>query len=770
MSDGHITIRISAAADRSVDSVFGTIERRASRMRDNLSRTTGKGAGDAMLLQARQADRAASQAEKAAKRTADAQSREAARATKDVEKHYRQQQVALERSARAQDAIFERQSRQQMRLREREARESTRLADRQAHQEESWQRKLAYRTAYHGTIRYFPGMVGHAGRVAMDVLRGAGVNFDIGESVRRTVEWQGTAQGIRNQANIVGQDLSIQKIQDSIRKTSTERGFSREQMAEGVLDFGKVTGDPTRALQIAPEILKRAGAANATPEEMMGLAGDIASHLGEHVKDKAGVVLSVIDAAIMQGAKGAVELGQMTKLFPTIGASAGAFEGSEQQNMINLGALVQLARRTGGARNPAEAVTAIGRFKSQLTTAARYKQFQAAGVDVYSKSEPGKLRDPMAIIEESILKTGGDPLKLNKMFMSTIGIKPVEALRRKYIEERNSAIAGGASPEEASARGATAMKAAIAEFTNIESVAKAIAKNDQERSELTAVKAQKFRNALDDVTEKTMAKLLPALEKNADTFLDVAGKMGDLATWVVDNPKTAIAAGLALSVGRAGVESVFREAVERALHGGAAGGLSPLFGGGGAATTGGIVAAGGTRAAMMGGVARGLGAGLMGIAAYTGAEWLAGQYGASGSAQQTAGALAGGTAAGATFGGPVGALVGFAGGALVDSISGLYTQLKGDNWELFGNNKIAKASTPEEYDRKRAEYQKTRAVAAGAGGAAGPERVTAELDPTQAAKAFGDSLRSTTLRVVVTNASELRAQNEPKVDPGGRTP
>jgi hypothetical protein len=160
----------------------------------------------------------------------------------------------------------------------------------------------------------------------------------------------------------------------------------------------------------------------------------------------------------------------------------------------------------------------------------------------------------------------------------------------------------------------------------------------------------------------------------------------------------------------------------------------------------------------------------MGIAAYTGAEWLAGQYGASGSAQQTAGALAGGTAAGATFGGPVGALVGFAGGALVDSISGLYTQLKGDNWELFGNNKIAKASTPEEYDRKRAEYQKTRAVAAGAGGAAGPERVTAELDPTQAAKAFGDSLRSTTLRVVVTNASELRAQNEPKVDPGGRTP
>jgi hypothetical protein len=172
----------------------------------------------------------------------------------------------------------------------------------------------------------------------------------------------------------------------------------------------------------------------------------------------------------------------------------------------------------------------------------------------------------------------------------------------------------------------------------------------------------------------------------------------------------------------------------------------------------------------MGGVARGLGAGLAGFAAYEGAEWLAGQYGASGSAKQSAGTIAGMTASGAMLGGPLGALLGFAGGSLVDSVSGLYTQLKGDNWELFGTNKMSKAKTPEEYDRMRAEYQRTRAVAEGAGGAAGPEKARAELDPTQAAKALGDTLRSSTLRVVVMNASELRAQNEPRVDPNGRAP
>jgi hypothetical protein len=103
---------------------------------------------------------------------------------------------------------------------------------------------------------------------------------------------------------------------------------------------------------------------------------------------------------------------------------------------------------------------------------------------------------------------------------------------------------------------------------------------------------------------------------------------------------------------------------------------------------------------------------------------------------------------------------------LIDSSLGLAKQLK--TWNLFGDNKISRASTPEEYDRQHGALGKSQVAELAAGGH-GPLRLTATVDPTDFSRTMGDQLRSTTLKVVVTNAKDFKMEAQPRVDPNGRT-
>lgn len=584
MADGHISILIGARADRSIDTIFGTIPKKAEKARAGVERALNSSGKDAFKGYE-------SAAAKAANASVSAQTKAVlavARLREREERKTEAQRIASERrvlaeqvkaaaaaAAAQQKAVaatsaaerrahaerqrnIDRQVRSQVALDRQRRLEQSRSARDYSRAEAAFSRRLGY----HSVIRYSPGAMHRGARVANDMLRGAGVDFNLGESVRRNVETEGLVREIRNQQLLTGGTMSTEEIDRGVRANAIKSGFSSQQVAEGVIAFAKPTGNAALGMKGAPQMLRRAVAGSTTPQEMMALVGDIVANLGDDVKDKMGAALGAVDAAIMQGGKGAIEISDLTKLFPTIGAAAGAFEGSTQQNMINLGALTQLARKTGGARNAAEAVTAVGRFRSQLTTSARVKQFKAAGVDIYSESEPGKLRNPLAILQDAITKTDGDPLKISKMLMSTVGIKPAEALRRKYVEERNAAVAGGASPAEARARGATAMKRSIDDLTNIEGIEAKIDQANKERDGETQAKAQRFMTTLDGVTQKMMGSVLPSLERAGPSAIKVAEWLGKAAAWSAENPLKAVGIALAASVARAGIESGIRAAME----------------------------------------------------------------------------------------------------------------------------------------------------------------------------------------------------------------
>lgn len=755
-------------------------------MRDNLNRASGAGAGGAARAGASQADRQAAQAVAAAKKAADAQVREAARAAKEVDKHYRQQQASLERVARAQDAIFERGARTQARLRDaalraesraqdKASRDASRAAERQAREEDMWRRKMAYRTAYHGTIRYFPGMMGHAGRVGMDVLRGAGVSFDLGSSVGRGVSLDSQAVTLANQERIAtGRTRGAKFYSDLARRTAAETSSDSDSAMKLQARFAAKTGNYELLDSLTPQLARLARASGADFDQVGMAAGSVFQQLRGD-PEAAAKTIEVMRAVIGQSAEGAVDMPDYAKQLGRVAAGAFKFEGDRGQNVAKLSALTQIAMERG-ATSAADAARSTGSFVSTLGKGARLKQFDAAGVRIYTDDQLGRdgkvvagskrnvMRDPFEIIKDAFRATNGNIPQLGTMFMDVLGRKSVESLGAIYTG------AGGGE------RGITAVQKEFDRYMRATMSKDVEAQNMKDIENSTEAKAKRFQENLDKIVATMAERVIPALEKNAGTFLDVAGKMGDLASWVVENPKKAITAGLMLSIGRAGMESVFREALERMMRGGGGGFPVPGggFGGGGGGFAGPLAIPGGraggiTRAGVMSGVSRGLGAGLVGAAGYMGAEWLAGQYGASGSAQQTAGMVAGGTAAGAQFGGPVGALVGLASGMLIDSISGLYTQLKGGNWELFGNNKISRASTPEEYDRMMAEHKGGR-IAQVAGGGVGGGRITATVDPTDFSRTMGDQLRSTTLKVVVTNAKDFKLEGQPRVDPNGRAP
>src|SRR6478609_1942683 len=191
----------------------------------------------------------------------------------------------------------------------------------------------------------------------------------------------------------------------------------------------------------------------------------------------------------------------------------------------------------------------------QFKVAARVNAFKAAGVDVFSKTEKGKLKDAREIIKESLLATGGDPMRMKKLVMSSVAGKAVDP----YIQAFNAA--GGGT------KGTAAVDKMIDEFMESADIQKRLDQANATRDQEVAVKAQKFQNKLDDITQKLAAKLFPTLEKLEGPALRLADALASLVGWAAENPWKAVAAGVGAAVGRAMLESAMRSAIERQIMG-----------------------------------------------------------------------------------------------------------------------------------------------------------------------------------------------------------
>jgi hypothetical protein len=331
---------------------------------------------------------------------------------------------------------------------------------------------------------------------------------------------------------------------------------------------------------------------------MAAAAANVSNGLGD-MEDKAPIIDAVMRTIAGQGKLGAVEISDFATQMARVAASASAFAGDRAENIAKMGALAQIARAEGGAPSAAEASRSVVGFANTMKKSARIDAFKKEGIDVFTDESQTQLKDPISLIKEALIATGGDLQAMNKMFMDVIGARAVTGLQKTFVD------AGGGDA------GLAAVDKRINRMLDAQLSRKEVDDSADLPGKTMSAKAMRFQNELDKVSEGVMGKLGPALEKAAPAILNFAETVGDVSTWAVDNPKQAIGAAIGIAIARAGIESAFRAGIERVIMRAAP--AVAVQTAAGAATT---ATGGAGTAAAAGGV--GAGAGAAGVAAAVG--------------------------------------------------------------------------------------------------------------------------------------------------------
>lgn len=762
MADGQIKVRIGAVTDKSVDVVFGNIEKRALKLRENLLKALGAAPSSSGGFAAlgKETEKALTGAAKAGERAAKKIQSDQERAAKEtVKAHDRASKERLKIDAAANRARLKDEaetSRGIVREFKKQVREREQSIKRQDREDVRTRRNFAERTSHRATRFLFPppmGIIGAAGRLGGDILRGAGVDLSVSGGVSRAVSLQSAGVQIANQERIAtGQSRGANFYTSLARDTGTARSIDPSQVMGMVNAFTAKTGDFNGVTKIADKLASLGTASGANLNDMGDAAGYVYNQLSA-LPDAGERTIEVMRGIIGQTAVGAVDMPDYAKQLGRIAANASKFEGDVGTNIRGMSALAQLSIESGGASSPADAARAVGSFANTFGKAARIAAFKKQGVQLFTDDKQDTLRSPIDVIKDSFRKTKGNIPLLANMFADTLGRKPVTALGNAY-----KAAGGGEA-------GIAAIQAKYDKYMSAQLTPETERKNNQDFADSPAAKAQRFQNNLDKVMASAAEKVFPALEKLAPQALAVADAFGKVVGYVAENPVQAIVLAFVAAIGRAGLEAALRTAIEQRIMGSGSG----LLPGRGIGSDGNALPGGpsvwGTRA----------GQGLMALGAGVTGYALGGALGSAIGGErggQFAADVGGGAAFGGQLLGPYGALAGASLGAATDQAQQLAKESGG--WGGVGAG-IGGIFTDGSYSKGVDDYQNARAKQrrmvedkAAAGGAPANQQ---PVDPAALSRGVADGMASRTLQVKVVNAKDFGPTAAgPTVGPDGRAP
>jgi hypothetical protein len=607
MADEQIKISIGAIENASVDRVFGNVRRKAMKAAQDSARAFARGsaewvaaheqvksaaskAASSVAASAKRGAREEVSAAKAAGRERAAEERNWTNAFKaEVNARLKHDQRALKQRTAAHKAAM----REQMR----EERRSQRAGERAASRAEGLRRRDASRTSHRATRFLAPNMpmasIGR--RAAGDIARGFGVDMNAGSLLMRGNDLESQLTTLSNTSIIQGSDdvrnrlrIPVGVLRKTVQDVGASTGFDPAQVASGLNAYKEVTGDLATAMDILPSMMDLAATTGTAPEELMKALGEVGSNLRNvDPKRRTQMLTTIARKFAGQAETGAVELPGLARYGSAFIAGAGGYEGNIEETITELSALAQASRARGGSNTAGMAATSVARLKTTFSTPARVKAFKGAGIEVFDQGT-GLVKDPIELIKQAVVATQNDPTAFNDLFKNVQGARPAEALRAMFLEARNNF-----TKENEGADADTATQAgleAINKFFELQEKASLtetqIAERKREVEKTAAFQANKFNIEMDKVTEEVRGRLLPALTAAAPHIADFASAMGDLAVKALENPWTAVSIAIGASIARAGIETAFRSAIERAIIGGAptiaagaATGLSSVLGG-----------------------------------------------------------------------------------------------------------------------------------------------------------------------------------------------
>lgn len=569
---GSIKIRIGAAVDRSVSAVFDDIANRskvAARVVErNLNRgmSAGTGTGGPYRSRVKQgADQDAKAVEDSAKR----QIKAIQQASRAQQQAYRAAEREARRSQRAQEREQERANRHMAAGFKQLANVAARETQRQYQSQIRERERFARRTSYRATRFLFPppsGILGSARSLGSDMLRGAGIDFNFGGMVGRNTELERRAVALSNQGYQPGQGIARiapEALRAGARTTAMKYGLSSADVLSGHERFTGITGNLGLSQDMMDDVAKLSAATGTAIEDMADLAGNLATQIKDaDPKARRQKIVAAMRLLAGQGLAGAVDIKPLAGHMGGLTAAAPMFSGPVDKTMGQLGALVQIARDTGGAGTPMEAIRGVERFVGTFKSGARLKEFQKKGISPYGAD--GKLIDMFSLIKQSLVATGGKVPEMDKLFKGIMPSRGVQGLATTY-----NAAGGGAA-------GLKAVDAYLEKFSTKAGLsAGEVEDKAGAASQTTAAKAARFQENLDMIAEKMATSLLPSLEKLAPQALKVTEAFAGLIDAAAKHPFGAVAVAIAAAIGRAGIESAARAALERTIMGiGKGGGLT----------------------------------------------------------------------------------------------------------------------------------------------------------------------------------------------------
>lgn len=564
-------IRVAAVLDRSTAAAAGDFVQTFTRSHASVRSSSEKLAQQVAADQARGAKYVAGIKDRY---FADEQRREE-RAARD---QARRQEAAQQHVARIKDRYFADQQRSEERANAAKERDAVRTAEKIARSEAAVakraleDRKQAVRQIANDSFNNVTAVASKAIGLGKEIAGGMGVNFSVGAGVARAVQLQRMAVEIVNAGNrgAVGEDRNgkVAALQDQARAVGNKYAFDPTKMLSGYAAFQAKTGDTETASAGLDRFAKLAKAMNVQLDDMISMAGEVSSKLESGFKpgeQRAQKVYEIIKALTAQGQEGAIEIADLAKETARIGGGAGFFKGDVGETIVKLGSLAQLARQTGGANSAADAARAVAAFVTTLKTPARRKAFDANGV-AYQDAN-GSFLSPFEIIKNALKATEGDPQKqiekMNEMFKSSLGTKPVDALAKEFR---------GAGGGEA---GLKAVDALLAKFSG--SVSEDVINENLGRAmNTTESKAQVFQNKIDLITASMADRVLPAFERLAPTVEKTMQAFADVVSWSANNPGQAITLAIVGSIAKASLGPMIGKALVDMIAGSGGAGTDPL--------------------------------------------------------------------------------------------------------------------------------------------------------------------------------------------------
>lgn len=600
-----VRVPVSAAADRSLSVVFEPLIVASGRARAKVKSDAERAAAE----EAKAANKAAAAAAKAFAQIEAASAKAAAREIADAQKAA-QARVAADQKA------FDQRLRMVKRAAEAEEREIVRTAraaeNRERRQFEAQQKDAGatgQRRAAVATDAYqtFGGVAGAAGRTALGFARGAGVDFDLQSSVRRSVNLEKQAGDLSASAYIKGaagpQGIRVDssEIERTARAVANLAAYDPGKVLEGLQKFVGKTGDLATGNAALADMAKLARATGSELEDVVDAAGDVSANLGDAIPagaERAKVVGRIMQMIAGQGKIGAVEMKDLAVQMAKLAASSTAFEGSREGLMGQLGAFAQMSRAMGGSASATQAATSVAALVNTFKTPARMAAFEKITEKKVYNESTGMLRNPKELLLEALQATQGDPAKFKSIFANVQGARAVEGFATVFREGR-AAEMSKAGPKGESSKdllkrisdaGIAAVNAKFAEFERASVDSKQVEEDFGLAMKKTSAKAQLFQNKLDAVVTSMADRVLPALERLAPDALKVVDSFAKLISWASENPWTSVMLAITASIGKAAIGNAVKEKILEMMRGGGAGTPGAAVVQGGAAATGAGVA------------------------------------------------------------------------------------------------------------------------------------------------------------------------------------